>query len=303
MAETDAKRPAPRIDPAPATGERIAKLLARVGVGSRRDVERLIAAGRVAVAGRCVTTPALRLSDLSDVTVDGRPVPQPEPPRLWRFHKPRGVLTSRRDPQGRRTLTDILPPELACLNPVGRLDINSEGLLLLTNDGALKRLLELPTTGIARSYRVRVHGNLDEARLAPLRAGITVNGERFKPMTITIARSGRSNHWLLVTLREGRNREIRRAFAAVGLVVNRLIRTAHGPITLGRLAPGAVTEVPQKTLLALLETLPGAEALHRQLLAARGWSPERWARPQSAGPRKRGKGRRIRSGGKARPCG
>ena len=309
MVETEAEWTDSRTDPAAAPGERIAKLLARAGVGSRREVERLIAAGRVAVAGRPVATPALRLGDLADVTVDGRPVPQPEPPRLWRLHKPRGVLTSRRDPRGRRTLTDILPPGLARLNPVGRLDINSEGLLLLTNDGALKRLLELPATGIARTYRVRVHGHLDEARLAPLRAGITIDGERFRPMEIVPERSGRSNHWLLVTLREGRNREIRRAFAAVGLAVNRLIRIAHGPITLGRLAPGEIAEVPQKTLLALLETLPGAEAIRRQLLAARGWSPERWARPQALPPRKRGnrrkrgKGRRVRTGGKARPCG
>ena len=264
----------------------------------------MIAAGRVAVAGSPVASPALRLSDLSDVTVDGRPVPAPEPPRLWRLHKPRGVLTSRRDPQGRPTLTDILPPELAAANPIGRLDINSEGLLLLTNDGTLKRLLELPATGIPRSYRVRVHGPLDEERLAPLRAGITIDGERFKPMTITIARSGRSNHWLLVTLREGRNREIRRAFAAVGLVVNRLIRTAYGPITLGRLAPGAIAEVSQKTLLALLEAVPGADGIRQALLTARGWSPDRWARPQQrAKSRKRGKGRQKPVKRKARSCG
>ncbi len=300
MAGGDVERP--ESGAASGAGERIAKLLARAGVGSRREVERLIAAGRVAVAGSPVTTPALRLPDLSAVTVDGRPAPAPEPPRLWRLHKPRGVLTSRRDPQGRPTLADILPPDMAMANPVGRLDINSEGLLLLTNDGALKRLLELPATGIPRSYRVRVHGPLSEERLACLRAGIAIDGDRFKPMAITIERSGRSNHWLLVTLREGRNREIRRAFAAVGLAVNRLIRTAYGPITLGRLAPGAIAEVPQKTLLALLETVPGADGIRQALLTARGWSPDRWARPQPATRRKKGKGRSTRVGRKARSC-
>ncbi len=301
MADGNAKRP--ETHAASSDGERIAKLLARAGIGSRREIERLIAAGRVAVAGRPVTTPALRLADLSNVTVDGRPVPAPEPPRLWRLHKPRGVLTSRRDPRGRTTLADILPPEMTTANPIGRLDINSEGLLLLTNDGALKRLLELPATGIPRSYRVRVHGPLDEERLAPLRTGITIDGERFKPMAITIERSGRSNHWLLVTLREGRNREIRRAFAAMGLAVNRLIRTAYGPISLGRLAPGEIAEVPQKTLLALLESIPGAHGIRQSLLTARGWSPDRWARPHAPKVRKKSKARTRSVKGKARSCG
>ncbi len=281
-----------------AGGERIAKLLARAGVGSRREVERMIAAGRVALAGERVTSPALKLADLSAVTVDGRPVPRPDPPRLWRLHKPRGVLVTRRDPEGRRTLADLLPVELRALKPVGRLDINSEGLLLLTNDGELKRLLEHPESAIARSYRVRVHGPLDEARLKPLREGVVIAGERFRPMEIALERSGRSNHWLLVTLREGRNREIRRAFAAAGLQVNRLIRTRYGPLTLGSLAPGAIAEVPQKTLLALLEALPGGEDLRAALLAARSWSPERWARPKRpAGPRRT---RRPRAKGRAR---
>ncbi|RMF66840.1 MAG: rRNA pseudouridine synthase [Alphaproteobacteria bacterium] len=290
------------VAPEPAgTGERIAKLLARAGVGSRREVERMIAEGRVAIAGKRVTTPALRLPDLSGVTVDGRPAPQPEPPRLWRLHKPRGVLVTRRDPEGRRTLADLLPAELRALKPVGRLDINSEGLLLLTNDGELKRLLELPASGLARSYRVRVHGPLDEERLAPLRVGLVLGRERFRPMMIAHERSGRSNHWLVVTLREGRNREIRRAFAAVGLEVNRLIRVAYGPVALGSLAPGEIEEVPQKTLLALLESVPGAERIRTALLDARGWSPERWARPRPAKPGKKGRRRhKTRAAGESR---
>jgi 23S rRNA pseudouridine2605 synthase len=229
-------------------GERIAKRLARAGIASRREAERMIEAGRVRVNGRLLTSPAVNVTEADRITVDGRPLPEAEPPRLWRYHKPAGLVTTTRDERGRPTIFDRLPRDLPRVMTVGRLDLNSEGLLLLTNDGAVKRRLELPATGWLRKYRVRVHGTPSEETLAPLRRGLTVEGERFQPMGVTIDRQQGANAWLTVSLREGRNREVRRALEAVGLTVNRLIRISYGPFQLGDLPVGAVEEVRPKVV-------------------------------------------------------
>ncbi|MFZ5610150.1 MAG: pseudouridine synthase [Pseudomonadota bacterium] len=274
----------------PQTGERIAKLLARAGVGSRRAVELMISEGRVHHRGTPVTTPATLLTALEGITVDGKPVAAVAPPRLWRFHKPRGVITTHKDPQGRRTVFDLLPPGAGRLISVGRLDLNSEGLLLLTNDGALARHLEHPATGLARRYRVRVHGEVDEARLGALIEGITVEGVRYGPITASLERAQGSNAWLIVTLHEGKNREIRKVLAALGLMVTRLIRIAYGPFGLGQLAPGEMKPVPPNDWAPLARPIAGALAgASDATLSAR---PKGWAKPK---PRRRG--RKSRQGG------
>lgn len=233
----------------PATrGERIAKVLARAGVASRRDAEAMIAAGRVQVNGRRIDSPALNVTAQDRILVDGQPLAPPEPPRLWLYHKPAGLVTSARDEKGRPTVFDRLPEGMPRVMPVGRLDLTSEGLLLLTNDGGLKRKLELPATGWLRKYRVRVNGRPDEARLEPLRRGITVGGERFQPMQVSLDRQQGANAWLTIGIREGRNREVRRALEAIGLIVNRLIRTGYGPFQLGDLPAGAIAEVRPRVL-------------------------------------------------------
>lgn len=229
-------------------GERIAKRLARAGVASRREAERMIAAGRVSVNGRVLDSPAVNVTAKDAVRIDGRSLPEPEPPRLWRYHKPAGLVTTARDEKGRPTVFDRLPPELPRVMSVGRLDLNSEGLLLLTNDGGIKRRLELPSTGWLRKYRVRVHGTPTEDTLKPLRQGLTLEGERFLPMSVTLDRQQGANAWLTVGIREGRNREVRRALEAVGLGVTRLIRISYGPFQLGDLAPGAVEEVRSRVV-------------------------------------------------------
>ncbi|MFK7944665.1 MAG: pseudouridine synthase [Paracoccaceae bacterium] len=228
--------------------ERIAKRLARAGVASRREAERIILAGRVSVNGKRIDTPALTVGPRDKVVVDGRELAAAEAPRLWRYHKPAGLVTTDSDEKGRATIFDRLPPELPRVMNIGRLDLTSEGLLLLTNDGGLKRRLELPSTGWLRRYRVRVFGYPDEAMLRPLTEGMVVDGERFKPMTVTIDRQQGRNAWLTIGLREGRNREIRRAAEQVGLTVNRLIRISYGPFQLGELSIGTVEEVPSKIL-------------------------------------------------------
>jgi 23S rRNA pseudouridine2605 synthase len=234
-------------DPAP-PGERIAKILSRAGVASRREAERMIAEGRIAVNGKTIASPALNVTARDRVTVDGKPVEAPEPPRLWLFHKPAGLVTTAKDEKGRETVFDRLPADMPRVMTVGRLDLNSEGLLLLTNDGGIKRRLELPSTGWLRRYRVRVRGTPEDATLEPLRAGIVLDGERFQPMAVTLDRQQGANAWLTVGLREGKNREIRRAMEAVGLTVNRLIRVSYGPFQLGSLAAGAVEEVRPKVV-------------------------------------------------------
>jgi 23S rRNA pseudouridine2605 synthase len=228
--------------------ERIAKRLSRAGVASRREAEAMILAGRVAVNGRAIATPALNVGPSDRITVDGAPVAEPEATRLWRYHKPVGLVTTARDEKGRPTIFDRLPEDLPRVMSIGRLDLNSEGLLLLTNDGTLKRRLELPATGWMRKYRVRANGTASDESLEPVRRGITVEGERFQPMTVTLDRQQGSNVWLTVGLREGRNREVRRALASVGLTVNRLIRISYGPFQLGDLAPGQAEEIRPRIL-------------------------------------------------------
>jgi 23S rRNA pseudouridine2605 synthase len=234
--------------PDPDAPERIAKRLARAGVASRREVERMIAEGRVRLNGKRLETPAVTVTGRDRIEVDGKPVAEPEAARLWRYYKPVGLVTSERDEKGRETVFGHLPQYMPRVMSVGRLDLNSEGLLLLTNDGELKRKLELPSTGWLRKYRVRVHGSPDEAMLAPLARGIVIEGERFQPMQVAIDRQQGANAWLTVGLREGRNREIRRAMEAVGLTVNRLIRVSYGPFQLGQMKPGEVDEIRGRVL-------------------------------------------------------
>jgi 23S rRNA pseudouridine2605 synthase len=229
-------------------GDRIAKWLARAGVASRREVERMIAAGRIVVNGTQLDTPAFLVTGDEVIEVDGKPVAGKQPTRLWRYHKPLGLVTSARDEKGRRTVFEELPDTLPRVMSIGRLDINSEGLLLLTNDGELKRKLELPATGWVRKYRVRVNGRPSDNSLEPLRRGVVSEGERFQPMAVSIDRQQGANAWLTIGLREGKNREIRRALEEVDLKVNRLIRTSYGPFQLGDLKSGQVEEVRSRVL-------------------------------------------------------
>lgn len=234
--------------PAPAEdkGERIARRLARAGLCSRREAEGWIAAGRVAVDGRVLDGPAVLVGAGSRVTVDGKPVAGPARRRMWRYHKPRGEICTDRDPQGRTTIFAGLPETLPRVVSVGRLDVASEGLLLLTTDGALAGRLE--RGGWTRRYRVRAYGAVDEARLAALAEGGEAGGFRYGPVEARLDRAAGRNVWLTVGLREGRNREVRRVLETLGLAVNRLIRVAYGPFQLGRLARGAVSEIPARTL-------------------------------------------------------
>ena len=229
-------------------GDRIAKVLARAGVASRREAERMIEAGRVAVNGKLLESPALNVTAKDRITVDGKPIAEAEDTRIWLYHKPAGLVTTARDEQGRPTIFDDLPEDMPRVMSVGRLDLNSEGLLLLTNDGEIKRKLELPSTGWLRKYRVRVKGSPTEDMLKPLRQGVVINRERFQPMSVSLDRQQGANAWLTVGLREGKNREIRRAMETVGLTVNRLIRVSYGPFQLGQLKPGAVEELRRKVL-------------------------------------------------------
>lgn len=229
-------------------GERIAKVIARAGVCSRRDAERLIAAGRVALDGEPLKSPAVNVAPDAHITIDGNPLPAREPLRLWRYHKPTDVVTTNRDPQGRPTVFDRLPAHLGRVLAVGRLDINSEGLLLLTNDGELKRRLELPATGWTRRYRVRVHGRVDPAQLKSLAGGVSVSGIDYGPIQAELERQTASNAWVSVSLKEGKNREVRRVMEHLGLSVNRLIRVAYGPFQLGNLPRDSVSPVPAKIL-------------------------------------------------------
>jgi len=238
--------------------ERIAKVMARAGLCSRRDAERWIADGRVKLNGKTLETPAVTVGDGDTVLVDGKPLPGAETTRLWRYHKPAGLVTSHKDEQGRQTVFDKMPADMPRVVSVGRLDLNSEGLLLLTNDGELARRLELPATGWSRRYRVRVHGWVDEKRLQGLARGVTVDGVKYGPIKASVdadieaeakTSKGRgANTWLTVSLSEGKNREVRKVLAHLGLEVNRLIRTAYGPFQLGKLARGGIEEVKGKVL-------------------------------------------------------
>jgi 23S rRNA pseudouridine2605 synthase len=229
-------------------GERIAKWLARAGIASRRDAEQLVAEGRVRLNNRVIGHPATFVTAGDLVQVNGKLVEPPDRTRLWRYHKPPGLVTTHRDPEGRPIVFERLPPSLPRVVSIGRLDLTSEGLLLLTNDGELARRLELPSSGWIRRYRARVHGAVNEARLAALAAGTTVDGVRYGPIEAGLDSRKGDNAWLTVSLREGRNREIRRVLAHLDLQVTRLIRVAYGPFQLGKLPLGAVEEVSPKVL-------------------------------------------------------
>jgi 23S rRNA pseudouridine2605 synthase len=235
--------------------------MARAGLCSRREAERLIEAGRVMLNGEPVTTPAVNVTADDLIVVDGEPLAEPEPARLWRYHKPRGLVVSERDEKGRPTIFEKLPEDIGRVISVGRLDINSEGLLLLTNDGALARALELPEKGWTRRYRVRAFGHVPPEKLEALKSGVTIEGVRYGPVQARIDREQGDNTWLTFAIREGKNREIRRICEHLGLKVNRLMRVAYGPFQLGDLTRGAVEEVPRKQMREqlgkLLETIEG----------------------------------------------
>jgi len=298
-------------DAPPGSGERVAKALARAGVASRREVERLIAEGKVALNGGLLATPAVNVEPGDVLTVEGRVVGAAEPTRLFRYHKPSGLVTSHNDPRGRPTVFAALPAGLPRLISVGRLDLNSEGLLLLTNDGKLSRSLELPTNGWPRRYRARAWGRVDQARLDTLKDGIVVEGIRYGPIDARLdkAKDGPTgaNLWITLTLAEGKNREVRRVLEALGLTVNRLIRQAYGPFALGTLAIGAIEEVGPRVIREQLAGLvsPGSmptgdRPLFKASRSVRGAVVETpappiiykpgWARPKKkavgGGPRK-----------------
>lgn len=232
-------------------GDRIAKLLARAGVASRREIERMIADGRIAIDGKLIETPATFLTDLKGVTVDGKPVAKPEPTRLFAFHKPTGLITAERDPKGRATiysaLRNALPKDTPRLMPIGRLDLNTEGLLLLTNDGELKRQMELPSSGIPRQYRARTFGDITQEQLEGLIDGITIDGINYGSIDANLEQRtknpGGRNQWIEVSITEGKNREVRRVLEHLGLKVSRLIRTAYGPFELADLPRGRAHEI------------------------------------------------------------
>jgi 23S rRNA pseudouridine2605 synthase len=242
-------------------GERIAKMIARAGLASRREAEAWIAAGRVAVNGAVITSPACNVTAQDKVAVDGEPLPARERTRLFLYHKPRGLMTTHADPQGRPTIFQHLPEDLPRLISVGRLDFNTEGLLLLTNDGALARVLELPATGWQRRYRVRAHGKVNQAQLDQLRAGLTLSGVHYGAIEATIERVQGANLWLTFAIREGKNREVRNVLGHLGLDVTRLIRVSFGPFQLAELKAGDVEEVRTRIL---------REQLGAQLVAKSG---------------------------------
>lgn len=264
-------------------GERIAKRLARAGLCSRRDAERWIAEGRVAVNGKKLDTPAFLVGPDDRIVVDGKPVGGPERTRLWLYHKPRGLMTTHRDPEGRATVFEKLPADMPRVISIGRLDYNSEGLLLLTNDGELARRLELPSTGWLRRYRVRVNGLPHPEHLAKLQQGVTVDGVAYGPITASIERQQGDNAWLVLGLREGKNREVRRVMEHLGHPVSRLIRIAYGPFQLGTIEAGKVKEVPGKVVAEQLGMKTSALGDRKPKPA-----PKKAARPKpAAGPARR----------------
>jgi len=266
-------------------GQRIAKVIARAGICSRRDAEAWIAAGRVSVNGEVLTSPAFNVSDADDVRVDGKRLGAAERTRLFLFHKPRGLVTTARDPEGRPTVFDALPPGLPRLVAVGRLDVNTEGLLLLTNDGGLARVLELPSTGWLRRYRVRAHGSVDRAALERLSEGIQIDGVDYRGIEAALDREQGANVWITMGLREGKNREIKKVLEHLGLQVNRLIRVSFGPFELGDLAEGEAAEVRSRVLRDQLGVKLAREAgadFDAPLIVAEAPPP---AEPSPKGPR------------------
>ncbi|QCI79080.1 rRNA pseudouridine synthase [Hankyongella ginsenosidimutans] len=261
----------------PAEPQRIAKLLARAGIGSRRDVERFIAEGRIALNGKTVLTPATLLATTDGITFDGQPVRAAEPTRLWFLHKPAGCVTTARDPQGRKTVFDLLPAQAPRMVSVGRLDFTTEGLLLLTNDGELKRWLELPVNAVERRYRVRVRGTVTQAMLEALAEGVTIEGIRYGSIIADIEHKSGLTSWVSVVLTEGKNREIRRVMEYLGVGVSRLIRTGYGPFDLNDLPPGALVEAPAAWLSRVKDR-------SGRIDVASAWAPPRPS-PARAPPR------------------
>ncbi len=235
-------------------GERIAKVIARAGICSRREAERLIEDGRVKLNGAVLKSAAVNVTPKDLVTVNGKPLPQKEETKLWRYHKPAGLVVSNNDPEGRPTIFDKLRQQLPRVISIGRLDINTEGLLLLTNDGELARYLELPATGWIRRYRVRAYGRVDDAGLARIAKGVEIEGVKYGPVEGKVETSQGDNQWLSIAIREGKNREVKKICEYLGLKVNRLIRTSFGPFMLGDMARGAIEEVPPKVMKSNIGT-------------------------------------------------
>ena len=281
MVDHSAQEPRPLHEGQEADAERIAKVLARAGVASRRAVERLISEGRVALNGRVLDTPAVKVEPGDVVTVDGRRVDAAEATRLWRYHKPSGLVTTHDDPRGRPTVFQNLPAGMPRVISVGRLDLNSEGLLLLTNDGALARALEMPANAWVRRYRVRAFGRIDQAKLDTLKDGVVVEGVTYGAIEARLDKAqpkpgeGGANVWISIALKEGKNREIRRVLEALGLKVNRLIRLAYGPFALATLESGHVAEVGPRVIREQLanyiqpQNLPAADAVLKPIEGAR----------------------------------
>lgn len=278
-------------------GERIAKVIARAGICSRRDAERLIAEGKVSVNGKVLKSPALNVGSGDTISIDGEPLPRFEPTRLWRYHKPAGLVTTAKDPEGRPTVFERLPAGMPRVVSVGRLDINTEGLLLLTNDGELARLLELPATGWTRRYRVRAWGEIAQADLDKLKDGIEVEGVRYGPIEARLDKVQGSNVWLTVALKEGKHREVKRVLGALGLSVNRLIRLSFGPFQIGDLAEGEVRQVPNRVLMDQLGA--HGETFRAKIEAAEAASPAA-AKSKLHLPKKRGADAAKRSAAKAK---
>lgn len=294
---------------APREGDRIAKLLARAGIASRREVERMIADGRIKLNGEVVTTPATVLKGLKGVTVDEKPVKAAEATRLFLFHKPSGLLTAEHDPAGRPTiytaLRNALPDGAGRVMPIGRLDFNTEGLLLLTNDGELKRAMELPSTGLPRTYRARTYGEVTQDQLESLVEGIEVDGMRYGRIDANMERKTGRNQWIELTIREGKNREIRRVLEHLGLEVSRLMRTSYGPFELLNLGRGQAVEIRQVDVEKFRRTLLGEGAADAPISAPQ----QARARISRATPRRdssaapTGKPPAPRRGGPAKPGG